>query len=96
MSSCGSESYGSLVVREAHNWACLVRAADEARNGHTGEAVDGPGSLLNYQGHPLDRLTPDRDVTNPAPTLKKTVPTTILVETRCRPVIGAIRRCIRR
>jgi hypothetical protein len=71
MSSCGSESYGSLVVREAHNWACLVRAADEARNGHTGAAVDGPGSLLNYQGHPLDRLTPDRDVTNPSTDAKE-------------------------
>jgi hypothetical protein len=27
-------------------------------------AVDGPGSLLNYQGHPVERLTPDRGVTN--------------------------------
>jgi len=71
MSNCGSEAYGSAVVRKAHNWVCLVRAADEARNGHTGAAVDGPGSLLNYQGHPLDRLTPDRDVTNPSTDAKE-------------------------
>ena len=71
MSNCGSEAYGSAVVRKAHNWVCLVPAADEARNGHTGAAVDGPGSLLNYQGHPLDRLTPDRDVTNPSTDAKE-------------------------
>jgi hypothetical protein len=29
-------------------------------------AVDGPGSLLNFQGHPVDRLTSDRDVTYPS------------------------------
>jgi hypothetical protein len=27
----------------------------------------GPGSLLNSQGHPTERLTPDRDVTNLRP-----------------------------
>lgn len=31
-----------------------------------GAAIDGPGSLLNYQGHPVERLTPDRNVTNPS------------------------------
>ena len=30
-----------------------------------GAAVDGPGSLLNYQGHPVERLTPDLHVTVP-------------------------------
>jgi hypothetical protein len=30
-----------------------------------GAAVDGPGSLLNYQGHPVERLTPDLHVTIP-------------------------------
>ena len=66
MSNCGSEAYGSPVVREAHNWACLVGAADEARKVTRGRRSNGPGSLLNYQGHPLDRLTPNRDVTNPS------------------------------
>ena len=39
-----------------------------------GASVDGPGSLLNYQGHPVERLTPDRDVTNPDTTLKVQFP----------------------
>jgi hypothetical protein len=29
-----------------------------------GAAADGPGSLLNQWGHPTERLTPHRDVTN--------------------------------
>ena len=73
MSNCGSEAY-SPVLREAHNWVCLVRAADEARNGHTGAAVDGPRSLLNYQGHPVERLTPDRHVTIPSANTGRIVP----------------------
>jgi hypothetical protein len=50
-------------LRQLAEQGCVVEAA-----------VDGPGSLLNYQGHPVERLTPDRGVTNPAPTLTLTFP----------------------
>ena len=62
-----------------------------------GAAVDGPGSLLNYQGHPLDRLTPDRDVTNPSTDAKENGSHHNPGRTASPPkLIRAIRRCIRR
>ncbi|VEG42751.1 Uncharacterised protein [Mycolicibacterium flavescens] len=36
--------------------------------------VGGPGSLLNFQGHPVEHLTPTPKVTAPAPTLGKPCP----------------------
>ena len=39
-----------------------------------GASVDGPGSLLNYQGHPVERLTPDRHVTIPSANTGRIVP----------------------
>jgi hypothetical protein len=48
-----------------------------------GAAVDGPGSLLNYQGHPVDRLTPGRDVTNPGPDAAVAFPESPRRQTAC-------------
>jgi hypothetical protein len=44
-------------------------------------AIDGPGSLLNFQGHPVERLTPARGVTYPNTAAGLVVPEILVSET---------------
>jgi hypothetical protein len=46
-----------------------------------GAAFRGPGSLLNSSGHPVESLTPNRDVTNPSADANGRIPTANELET---------------
>jgi hypothetical protein len=61
--------------------AVTVRQSELLLTDRADAAVDGPGSLLNYQGHPVERLTPDRDVTNPDAGAEGTVPESLASKT---------------